>query len=201
MIWKITILEYLAMGGWVMIPLIALSFLLMILVTERLLYLRKLQRDSINTDEMIELAEKGRALDAAKAQSAGLRGHLLDRFLEAKTIYGRIDESIIQEVTKVFAADLKQNLRLIGGLTSAAPLLGLLGTVSGMITTFNVLTIFGTGNAKAMSGGISEALITTQFGLVVAILGLFANSVIQRWARGCEQLTREIAHHITRKFE
>jgi biopolymer transport protein ExbB len=64
-----------------------------------------------------------------------------------------------------------------------------------------VLTIFGTGNAKAMSGGISEALITTQLGLVVAILGLFANSVIQRWARGCEQLMREVAHHITRKFE
>lgn len=201
MIWKITILDYLSMGGWVMIPLIALSFLLMILVTERLLYLRRLQQDSINTDEMIDLLDNGKNQSDVDLKNAGLHGQLLDRFLTAKATYGKLNEMVVQEVTNGFSADLKINLRLIGGLTGAAPLLGLLGTVSGMITTFNVLTIFGTGNAKAMSGGISEALITTQFGLVIAILGLFANSVIQRWARGCEQVMREVAHHITRKFE
>ena len=108
---------------------------------------------------------------------------------------------IVAEITSGLLMDLKRNLRVIGSLTSVAPLLGLLGTVSGMITTFNVLTIFGTGNAKAMSGGISEALITTQFGLVIAIIGLFSNSVIQRWQRGCEHLVKEITQHVVRKFE
>jgi hypothetical protein len=54
-------------------------------------------------------------------------------------------------------------------LAAVAPLLGLLGTVTGMIATFDVLAVFGTGNAKAMAGGISEALITTQTGLLVAL--------------------------------
>jgi len=200
MIWEITILEYLSMGGWVMIPLIALSFVLMMLVSERLLYLRRLRKDSISTDDLVTIIEKDPD-DGNVPQSKGIRGQLMDRLLQAKKTYGTINDLIVEEVVNGFDIELKKNLRLIGGLTSVAPLLGLLGTVSGMITTFSVLTIFGTGNAKAMSGGISEALITTQFGLVIAIIGLFCNSVIQRWARGCEQLMREISHQITRKNE
>ena len=65
---------------------------------------------------------------------------------------------------------------------AVAPLLGLLGTVTGMISTFDVITEFGTGNPKLLSGGISEALITTQFGLVVAIPALVAGNLINGWA-------------------
>ncbi|WP_147818901.1 DUF3450 family protein [Salidesulfovibrio onnuriiensis] len=75
-----------------------------------------------------------------------------------------LQESILQEVPK-----LERFLPTINILAAVAPLLGLLGTVTGMIGTFQVITIFGTGDARMMSGGISEALITTQLGLAVAV--------------------------------
>ncbi|MCB9522408.1 MAG: MotA/TolQ/ExbB proton channel family protein [Myxococcales bacterium] len=65
---------------------------------------------------------------------------------------------------------------------AVAPLLGLLGTVTGMISTFDVITEFGTGNPKLLSGGISEALITTELGLVVAIPALLAGNLLNGWA-------------------
>jgi len=68
-------------------------------------------------------------------------------------------------------------------LASVAPLLGLLGTVSGMIATFDVITEFGAGNPKLLSGGISEALVTTEFGLVVAIPGVLVGNLLNGRAR------------------
>ncbi len=65
-------------------------------------------------------------------------------------------------------------------LSAIAPLLGLLGTVSGMIYTFDVIRQFGTGNPQALAHGISEALITTQTGLVIAIPGMFMGTFIKR---------------------
>jgi len=65
-------------------------------------------------------------------------------------------------------------------MASIAPLLGLLGTVTGMINTFHTITYFGTGDAKMMSGGISEALITTMLGLAVAIPIMFCHTLISR---------------------
>ncbi|MGK0345867.1 MAG: biopolymer transport protein ExbB, partial [Myxococcota bacterium] len=69
-------------------------------------------------------------------------------------------------------------------VAAVAPLLGLLGTVTGMITTFDVLTQFGTGDPKMLSGGISEALITTQLGLIVAIPAVFVGNLLAARGRG-----------------
>lgn len=66
---------------------------------------------------------------------------------------------------------------------AAAPLLGLLGTVTGMIKTFNLITIFGTGDAKSLSSGISEALVTTELGLIVAIPALILHGILSRMAK------------------
>jgi biopolymer transport protein ExbB len=66
-------------------------------------------------------------------------------------------------------------------------LLGLLGTVTGMMATFDVLAVFGTGNSKAMANGISEALVTTQSGLLVAIPGLYMKSFLQQRAETVQQ--------------
>ena len=71
-------------------------------------------------------------------------------------------------------------IAIIGILAAIAPLLGLLGTVLGMIETFDVIAMFGTGNARAMAGGISVALITTQTGLLVAIPGLLMSNRLGR---------------------
>jgi biopolymer transport protein ExbB len=87
---------------------------------------------------------------------------------------------------RLYAMLLEQRNRLerwlgaIAMTASVAPLLGLLGTVSGMITTFKAMTLFGAGDPSVVSGGISEALITTELGLVVAIPALLAHALMSR---------------------
>ena len=76
-------------------------------------------------------------------------------------------------------------------MAAIAPLLGLLGTVSGMMDTFNVISLFGTGNAKGMADGISIALITTQAGLVIAIPGLYMSVYLRRHAHRLENKLNE----------
>ena len=66
-------------------------------------------------------------------------------------------------------------------IAAVSPLLGLLGTVTGMISTFDIITEYGTGDPKLLSSGISEALITTKYGLVVAIPLLLAGNLLSSW--------------------
>jgi biopolymer transport protein ExbB len=85
---------------------------------------------------------------------------------------------------------------------SVAPLLGLLGTVSGMIATFDIITEYGAGNPKLLSGGISEALVTTEFGLIVAIPGVLVGNLLNARARATLALAESSAllvlHHLGR---
>lgn len=78
---------------------------------------------------------------------------------------------------------LERYMGVVATSASVAPLLGLLGTVSGMISTFKMMTIFGSGDAATVSGGISEALITTELGLIVAIPSLVVSALLTRKAR------------------
>ena len=84
-----------------------------------------------------------------------------------QVIEGIISESILEQTTK-----LEKGMSLLGTVVNAAPQLGLLGTVTGMIAAFSALTQNGTSTAKIVAGGISEALYTTAFGLIVAIPAL-----------------------------
>ncbi|MCF7954821.1 MAG: MotA/TolQ/ExbB proton channel family protein [Phycisphaerae bacterium] len=107
-----------------------------------------------------------------------------------KTAVEHIKEprDLIEEVMyeKVLATRLKLErfLPFIAICAASAPLLGLLGTVTGIINTFKLLTVFGSGDVKALSGGISEALITTEFGLIVAIPSLLLHAFLSRKAKG-----------------
>ena len=95
---------------------------------------------------------------------------------------------------------LSRNLAVIAVLGSVAPLLGLLGTVSGMIATFNVISAIGTGNARPLAGGISEALVATEAGLLVAIPGLLLSAQLSRRASRLEhhldQTMLVLQHHM-----
>ncbi len=98
----------------------------------------------------------------------------------------KIRQGMIAEST----AALKHYLMAIRTLIVALPMLGLLGTVDGMIQTFDVLTVFGTGNARGMAGGISVALITTMGGLVAALSGMyFSTQLEQRVAHSVDNVT------------
>jgi len=83
-------------------------------------------------------------------------------------------------------------LPVIAVTAATAPLLGLLGTVSGMIRTFNLITLFGSGDPKPLAGGISEALVTTLFGLIVAIPALILHAFLARRSQGIVQTTERL---------
>ena len=86
-----------------------------------------------------------------------------------------LQETILNEIPR-----LERFLSTLGMLAAIAPLMGLLGTVTGMINTFHMITYYGTGDARMMSGGISEALVTTMLGLCVAIPLMFAHTLLSR---------------------
>jgi biopolymer transport protein ExbB len=87
-------------------------------------------------------------------------------------------EELVYEVILAQKPRMERFLSVLNIIAAVAPLLGLLGTVTGMIGTFDIITVHGTGDPKMLSGGISEALLTTQFGLVVAIPALFAHAIL-----------------------
>jgi len=93
-------------------------------------------------------------------------------------------EEVLYEKMLEARPNLERLLPVIALTAAAAPLLGLLGTVTGMINTFNMITIFGAGDPRTLSGGISEALITTEFGLIVAIPALLLHAFISRKVKG-----------------
>lgn len=90
-----------------------------------------------------------------------------------------IREQMLSELTVL----LRRHLILIRSLTTVLPLLGLLGTVTGMVTSFEVLRVFGTGNARGLTAGISQALFATLAGLLTALSGLYFSLHLQRRAR------------------
>ena len=90
-----------------------------------------------------------------------------------ETLSLKLDEAILRETPSI-----ERGLVTLAILAAVAPMLGLLGTVSGMIETFQSITLFGTGDPKLMSGGISQALVTTELGLAVAIPILLIHSAL-----------------------
>jgi biopolymer transport protein ExbB len=105
---------------------------------------------------------------------------------DVETLELKMDEAILRET-----APLESGLSFIKVMYVIAPLLGLLGTVVGMIATFQMITLFGTGDPKSMAGGISQALVTTVLGLVVAIPLTILHSVLQSMARKQTQVLEE----------
>lgn len=102
---------------------------------------------------------------------------------DLETLEMQLDEAVLKEMPK-----LEQGLPLIKLLAAVAPLLGLLGTVTGMIATFQSITLFGTGDPKLMAGGISQALITTVLGLVTAIPLLFMHNILSTRSKSIIQI-------------
>ncbi|KAF0094403.1 MAG: biopolymer transport protein ExbB [Puniceicoccaceae bacterium 5H] len=110
-----------------------------------------------------------------KLLQTGVKNYHRDPELLEEMLY----ENIVETQPKVMRL-----LPFISVTAAVSPLLGLLGTVTGMINTFNMIKIFGTGDAKTLSGGISEALITTEFGLIVAIPAVLFYAFLSRYAKG-----------------
>ena len=167
-------IEYFQLGGMVMYPLITACFVMWLLIFKKLMDIHYLSKGTRPTDEVISKIGK-------PGLSAALWQHqILDGYLAEVTDDKKLNENILISLNIRQKSYLEKLTGTIAMLAAIAPLLGLLGTVTGMIKTFDVISTFGTGNARALAAGISEALITTETGLVLAVPGLFFVSFISR---------------------
>ena len=172
---------YLSGGGVVMIPLMLVSIIMWALIINRAWCLRQYDRKNISRKKAGAFVRNNEIPDAREYR--GITALFVTEFLGRRSGKAALDKYILDETVISLAASLDKHLALIGILAGIAPLMGLLGTVTGMIKTFDIISVFGTGNARAMAGGISEALITTQTGLFVAIPGLYMQGFLARRAK------------------
>ncbi|KMY67787.1 hypothetical protein AAU61_07880 [Desulfocarbo indianensis] len=174
--------ELVQAGGPVMWPLMALSLWLWSLVLAKLFWLWEAGREGLDLPQAVEHLQSGKL-----PRPRGPRGRALAVFMGLRC--GRTKNDLLwwEVAVRRQAPVLWRHVNTVLVLSAVAPLLGLLGTVSGMIDTFQVIRFFGTSNAQALSAGISQALITTQTGLLVAIPGLFAGYFLRRQVREMQQ--------------
>ena len=188
-------------GTWVW-PIIAVAFIALVCAILKFLQLSKIK----NPDPgwLSGVLEKVRAgdsdsLDEAIASCDSLKHPVGVVMSESLTGYHKgadmVEDMIYERMISV-QEKLRKWLPFIAVTAAIAPLLGLLGTVSGMIGTFNVISVAGTGDPKPMAGGISEALVTTFFGLVVAIPALLLHSLLSRRSQGIVQTTEKLGLRI-----
>ena len=188
--------DYLRTGGPLMVPLLIVSLVMWLLIIDRAVFFRRMQRRDMNSQNARAYVARDRMPDLRRYR--GSTAVLVAEFVGRRSGRRDLDRFVLDETVARLQRTLTNGLPAIGVLAAIAPLLGLLGTVSGMITTFDVLAVFGTGNARAMAGGISEALITTQTGLLVAIPGLYMKGFLDRRARQVAQRLRVAGFYLKR---
>jgi len=182
-----TLQEHLIKGGVVMIPILALAVMAGMLGIAKWAQVGFLRAPLPQDVELIlkQLAtdQKAKALDHARSLK-GPAGNLLETAIENADQKKELLEEMLYERVLHIRPRLERWLPFIGLTAAVAPLLGLLGTVTGMINTFKLITLFGTGDAKTLSSGISEALVTTECGLIVAVAALLIHAFLTRRIRG-----------------
>jgi len=115
--------------------------------------------------------------------------------LALETLELKLDEAIMRETPML--ESMQGTIKVFAGI---APLMGLLGTVVGMIRTFQTITLFGTGDPKLMAGGISQALVTTVEGLIVAIPLVFMHALISAKSRALIEILEEQSAGIIARY-
>lgn len=169
-------IDYLYQGGWFMLPLLICSVLLISIVIERFWFLQKrlvVPNGVLNNFVRLVKTEKISITQQESFSTTSSLGALLVVAYKYRDKPRTSLEEKISEKAADIKLDLERNLNMLGIIASISPLLGLLGTVVGMITVFANINLLGTSsNADYLASGISEALITTAFGLIVAVPGL-----------------------------
>lgn len=172
-------------GGWVMYPIMFVALFGLIIILERAFhFLRKDQAAASLVKKVILYIEQGKISQAQKLVEKSNKS--VSKVLHAILSHSNKERQTAEE--KAYEVMLDENPRIearistINILAAAAPLVGLLGTVSGMVTLFGVITVHGTSDPKLMAGGISEALIATKWGLGVAVPLLIIYNLMDLWA-------------------
>lgn len=182
-----TLWEHIQKGGIWIWPILFFAFLATVTAIFKVfeIYTVKMPRPGSLHDILKELnaGNRDKAMELAKQVRGPARSMLMDAVEHCDESKELIEEVMYERMLEV-QPRLERLLPFIAVTAATAPLMGLLGTVTGMINTFKLITIFGTGDAKQLSSGISEALVTTEFGLIVAIPSLIMHALLNRRAQG-----------------
>ena len=185
--------QMLIAGGWMMIPIILCSLVAITIVLERGRSFSKLSNGR-HVDRMVQLVEKGKYTDALSVSER--HPHPILRVLAAGIVSRNQDPGKAMEAAGIAEITrMKRGLPALDTIITLAPLLGLLGTIIGMIDSFGVMAVQGLGQPHAVTGGVAEALICTAAGIFVAVITLVPyNYFLSR----IEQTTELIEYHATR---
>ncbi len=167
--------ELVKAGGWLMLPIIACSVAAMTIIVDRLLAYRRNKVIPENlVASILKVHQMGKLTPAhiEKIREGSPLGRILAAGLLNSTHSRDIMKEAIEEEGRQVVHELERYLNSLGTIAAISPLLGLLGTVIGMIKVFAAITSAGVGDPTVLAGGISEALITTAAGLSVAIPSL-----------------------------
>ena len=181
-------------GGWLMWPILACSVVALAIILERLWSLRRRRVMPPGLMEQVWQWQRAQALTPERIQALA-QGSPLGRLLSAGLVNRNHSREVMKEaindVGRQVVANLERYLNTLGTIASVSPLLGLLGTVFGMIDIFTVIIDAGVGNPGVLAGGISEALLTTAAGLTVAIPSLmfhrYFNGRVNQFALAMEE--------------
>ena len=180
-----TITDRIKQGGWVGAAIIVLGIAGLMFAAWQLFYLEGVARKVRSQLGRLESPSDDNPLGRILS---GYQTTIRQGQVDVESLELQLDEAILKETPR-----LERGQGLLKLLAAVAPLMGLLGTVVGMIATFQAITLFGTGDPKLMAGGISQALVTTVLGLIAAIPLLFAHSVVSARSKGLVQILDEQA--------
>ena len=193
------LLDLFIKGGPVMWPILFCSIVALAVFLERIWVL---QQKKVIPPKLLtnvrDLVEKGKISEAralCDADSSPIAKILAAALNTAYATKEELKEAV-EEAGKLEIRLLEKRVGILGVIAAIGPLLGLLGTVTGMIRTFEVISIIGTGDAGKLAGVISEALITTEFGLFVAIPALVAHRICTSKAENLTHYMEQSAFNI-----
>jgi len=174
-----TLKERIQQGGWIGFIILGLGFIGLVIASIRFVFLTI-------TGQGVAKQQKQTDINLNNPLGRILSVYSDELSQDVETLSLKLDEAILREIPKI-----ERGLITLAILAAIAPMLGLLGTVSGMIETFQSITLFGTGDPKLMSGGISQALVTTELGLAVAIPILLIHSALSSKSNRLVQILDE----------
>ncbi|MCF6439356.1 MotA/TolQ/ExbB proton channel family protein [Pseudoalteromonas luteoviolacea] len=196
---QFSLIEYLQQGGTWAIPIVSFALAALIIGLLKAIQLSKLPSINPVTSQIIKYSN----IPMSQAELKTIYGSLASNervlfdIVQHNAISQKRDDLLLAELAKQKA----HNEKYIGVITTCAtvsPLLGLLGTVSGMIHTFMMMNIFGSGDASVVSGGISQALITTELGLIVAIPALIVSALLTKRVKNFQSSIESLALHLSK---
>lgn len=193
-----TIYTGIVKAGWVLIPLMLTSLVGWFIVFYRYFFLSKMEWSGLKKWQSFSQAQDREKViqNLRPREKVTVAGAALTAIYKTRNQGTDAMESSLDEVMKFKVPELESSLSTLAILASAAPLMGLLGTVSGIVRTFQVISAFGTGNQALMSDSISESLMATQNGLLVAFPLLLMHVFLSSKSESIEHKTLAAAQSL-----